>query len=47
VGAILGARILMRTANAKLRIMFVIVLVVFGVQMLLQAFGIHMPGASR
>lgn len=47
VGAILGARILMRTANAKLRIMFVIVLVIFGVQMLLQAFGIHMPGGSR
>jgi uncharacterized membrane protein YfcA len=47
VGAILGARILMRTANAKLRIMFVIVLVVFGVQMLLQAFGIHMPGGPR
>lgn len=47
VGAVLGARILMRTANAKLRVMFVVVLVIFGVQMLLQAFGIHLPGASR
>jgi uncharacterized membrane protein YfcA len=47
VGAILGARILMRTANAKLRVMFVIVLGAFGVQMLLQALGIHLPGVSR
>ncbi len=46
VGAILGARILMRTANAKLRIMFVVVLVVFGIQMLLKALGIHIPGVS-
>ena len=47
VGAILGARILMRTANSRLRIMFVIVLVVFGIQMLLQALGIHVPGISK
>jgi uncharacterized protein len=47
VGAVLGARILIRTANAKLRVMFVVVLVVFGIQMLLQALGIHLPGASR
>ncbi len=46
VGAILGARILMRTANAKLRVMFVVVLVVFGIQMLLKAFGIHVPWVS-
>lgn len=46
VGAILGARILMRTANAKLRVMFVIVLVVFGIQMLLKALGIHVPWVS-
>jgi len=46
VGAILGARILMRTANAKLRVMFVIVLVVFGIQMLLKALGIHVHGVS-
>jgi len=47
VGAVLGARTLMRTPNAKLRVMFVIVLVVFGIQMLLQALGIHIPGISR
>jgi uncharacterized protein len=47
VGAILGARILMRTGNAKLRIMFVVVLVVFGIQMLMQALGMHIPGVSR
>jgi uncharacterized protein len=46
VGAILGARILMRTANAKLRVMFVVVLVVFGIQMLLKALGIHVPWVS-
>jgi len=47
VGAILGARILMRTGNAKLRIMFVVVLVVFGIQMLMQALGMHIPGVSK
>ena len=46
VGAILGARILMRTANSKLRVMFVVVLVVFGIQMLLKALGIHVPWSS-
>jgi uncharacterized membrane protein YfcA len=46
VGAILGARILMRTANARLRVMFVIILVVFGIQMLLKALGIHVHGVS-
>lgn len=44
VGAILGARILMRTGNAKLRIMFVIVLVAFGIQMLVKALSMHIPG---
>ncbi|HEY4275021.1 MAG TPA: sulfite exporter TauE/SafE family protein [Rhizomicrobium sp.] len=42
VGAALGARILMRVSNEKLRILFVIVLVSLAVQMLLSAFGINL-----
>jgi uncharacterized membrane protein YfcA len=45
VGAVLGARILMRVSNEKLRILFVIVLVALGIQMLLTAVGVHFPGS--
>ena len=41
VGSVLGARILMIVPNDKIRLLFVVVLVALGVQMLLQAFGIH------
>ena len=41
LGAVIGAHILMRTSNAKLRLFFVVVLVLLGIQMLLQALGIH------
>jgi len=46
VGAVLGARILMRASNAGIRFLFVLVLVSFAVQMLLQAFGIHLLRGS-
>jgi uncharacterized membrane protein YfcA len=44
-GAIVGARILMLVSNEKLRILFVIVLVALGIQMLLTAFGVHFRGS--
>ncbi len=43
VGAILGAHILMLVSNEKLRVLFVTVLLVLGIQMLLTAFGVHFP----
>lgn len=46
VGAVLGARILMRVSNDRLRVLFVVVLALLAVQMLLEAFGIHLAGAS-
>lgn len=46
VGAVLGARILMRVSSAKLRVFFVVVLVVLAVQMLLEALGIHLFGGA-
>jgi uncharacterized protein len=42
LGAILGARILMRVSNERLRVLFVIVLVALGIQMLLKSLGIHL-----
>jgi uncharacterized membrane protein YfcA len=45
VGAILGARVLMRVSSDKLRVLFVFVLAVLAVQMLLEAFGIRLFGA--
>ena len=42
VGAIIGARILLVVPNDKLRILFVGILVILGVQMLLTLFGIHL-----
>jgi uncharacterized membrane protein YfcA len=47
LGAIAGARILLVVPNDKLRLLFVGVLVVLGVQMLLIVFGVHLFGASR
>jgi uncharacterized membrane protein YfcA len=46
VGAMLGARVLMRVTSERLRVLFVIVLVVLAVQMLLEAFGVRLFGAS-
>jgi uncharacterized membrane protein YfcA len=45
VGAVLGARILMRVSKEKLRMLFVIVLVALGIQMLLTAAGAHFGGS--
>ncbi|SMG57807.1 sulfite exporter TauE/SafE family protein [Paraburkholderia susongensis] len=45
-GAALGARLLMRVSNERLRVLFVAVLALLAVQMLLEAFGIHLFGAS-
>jgi uncharacterized membrane protein YfcA len=42
VGAALGARILMRVSNDRVRFLFVVVLVALASQMLLQAFGIRL-----
>ncbi len=41
IGAIAGARILMVVSNDKLRLLFVVVLIALGIQMLLASFGIH------
>jgi uncharacterized protein len=46
VGALLGARILMVVSSERLRLLFVVVLIALAVQMLLSAFGIHMPGGA-
>jgi uncharacterized membrane protein YfcA len=45
-GAVLGARVLMRVSNERLRVLFVAILVALAVQMLLAAFGVHLFGAS-
>ena len=42
VGAVLGARILMKVPNDKLRLMFVGILVILSAQMMLAAFGINL-----
>jgi uncharacterized protein len=42
VGAIAGAHILMILSNDRLRILFVIILVALGIQMLLTVFGVHL-----
>src|SRR6266404_3267051 len=46
VGAVLGARILIRASNASVRLLFVVVLILFAAQMLLQAFGIRLLKGS-
>jgi uncharacterized membrane protein YfcA len=45
IGAVIGARILMLVSNEKLRVLFVVVLVALGIQMLLTAFGVHLRGS--
>ncbi|WP_408508200.1 sulfite exporter TauE/SafE family protein [Paraburkholderia sediminicola] len=45
VGAVLGARVLTRVSGEKLRVLFVVVLALLAVQMLLEAFGVHLSGA--
>jgi uncharacterized membrane protein YfcA len=46
LGAVVGARILLLVSNDKLRLLFVAVLVVLGIQMLLIVFGVHLTGVS-
>jgi uncharacterized membrane protein YfcA len=46
VGAVLGARILMVVSNDKIRLLFVVVLVVLAAQMLLAAFGVDLLKGS-
>lgn len=46
VGALLGARVLMWIPADKLRVFFVVVLAILAVQMLLSAFGMHIPEGS-
>ncbi|HMF78564.1 MAG TPA: sulfite exporter TauE/SafE family protein [Bryobacteraceae bacterium] len=45
-GAVLGARILMIVPNDKIRLLFVVVLVVLATQMLFEAFGINVVKGS-
>jgi len=47
LGAIAGARMLLILSSDKVRLLFVVVLVVLGVQMLLIVFGVHLTGAAR
>jgi hypothetical protein len=42
LGAIVDARILLIVSNYRLRLLFVMILVVFGIQMLLTALGVHL-----
>jgi hypothetical protein len=42
LGAIAGERILLIVSNDKLRLLFVVILVVLGIQMLLAVFGVHL-----
>jgi uncharacterized protein len=44
IGAVLGARILMKVRNEKLRLWFVIVLVLVAIQMLSQGLGYNLYG---
>jgi len=46
LGAIIGARMLLIVSNDKLRLLFVVILVVLGVQMLLIVFGVHVIEGS-
>jgi uncharacterized membrane protein YfcA len=46
IGAFVGARVLMIVPNKRLRFLFVVILVVLGIQMLLTVFGIHLGKAS-
>jgi hypothetical protein len=46
IGAAVGARILMIVSNRRLRLLFVMVLVALGIQMLLAAFSVHLTKGS-
>jgi uncharacterized membrane protein YfcA len=46
VGAVFGARILMTVPNDKLRLMFIVILLILAVQMMLAAFGINLMGPA-
>jgi uncharacterized membrane protein YfcA len=46
LGAIIGGRLLMIVSNDKLRLLFVVILVVLGIQMLLMVFGGHLIEGS-
>ena len=47
LGAIIGGRVLLIVSNDKLRLLFVVILVVLGIQMLLTVFGVHLIEGSR
>lgn len=47
IGAALGAKVLMRVSNEKLRVVFAVVLLLLAVQMGLEAFGIHLGHAGE
>jgi uncharacterized protein len=47
LGAMVGARMLLLVSNDKLRFLFVVVLVVLGIQMLLILFGVHLSEVFR
>jgi hypothetical protein len=42
LGALAGARILLASSNDRLRLLFVVILVLLGIQMLLTVFGVHL-----
>jgi hypothetical protein len=42
IGAFVGARALLIVSNDKLRLLFVAILIVLGIQMLLTVFGVHL-----
>ena len=46
IGSLVGARLLFGLPADKLRVFFVVVLVVLAVQMLMTSFGIHVFGGS-
>ena len=46
LGAIVGARMLLIVSNDRLRLLFVIILVALGIQMLLTVFGVHTDTGS-
>jgi len=46
LGAIVGARMLLTVSSDKLRLLFVVILVVLGIQMLLTVFGVHLIEGS-
>jgi uncharacterized membrane protein YfcA len=47
VGSLVGARLLMAVSNERIRLLFVVVLVVLAVQMALSGFGIKLGGPSE